>query len=51
MTHAVMSTEEEDEREEALAEVTDPNFLLIRGDADADGEEDDGAIVAGSLVV
>ncbi|TFK74984.1 RNA polymerase II-associated protein [Pluteus cervinus] len=51
MTHAVMSTEEEDEREEALAEVIDPNFLLIRGDADADGEEDDGAIIAGTLVV
>ena len=34
-----MSKEEEDEREEALAEVADPGFLLMRGDADADGEK------------
>jgi RNA polymerase II-associated factor 1 len=33
-----MSQEEEDEREEALAEVADPMFLMVRGDADADGE-------------
>lgn len=38
MTHAVMSKEEEDEREEALAEVADPMFLMVRGDADADGD-------------
>lgn len=39
-----MSAEEEAEREEALAEVADPMFLLARGDADADGdiEVDDG---------
>ncbi|KDR80632.1 hypothetical protein GALMADRAFT_240977 [Galerina marginata CBS 339.88] len=41
--HAPMSKEEEDEREEALAEVADPMFLLMRGDADADGEVDDTA--------
>lgn len=35
-----MSKEEEDEREEALAEVADPMFLMVRGDADADGEID-----------
>ncbi|KAF8967736.1 RNA polymerase II-associated protein [Flammula alnicola] len=41
--HAPMSKEEEDEREEALAEVVDPMYLLMRGDADADGELDDSA--------
>lgn len=40
MTHSEMSREEEEEREEALAEVVDPNFLLTRGDIDADGEFD-----------
>jgi RNA polymerase II-associated factor 1 len=38
MNHAPMSQEEEVEREEALAEVADPMFLLARGDADADGD-------------
>jgi RNA polymerase II-associated factor 1 len=40
-----MSKDEEEEREEALAEVADPMFLMLRGDADADGdiEVDDGA--------
>jgi len=38
VNHAPMSQEEEDEREEALAEVADPMFLMVRGDADADGE-------------
>ncbi len=33
-----MSREEEQEREEALAEVVDPLFPLSRADADADGE-------------
>ncbi|KAF9069785.1 RNA polymerase II-associated [Rhodocollybia butyracea] len=37
VTHVPMSQEEEDEREEALAEVMDPLFLM-RGEADADGE-------------
>ncbi|KAF9479588.1 RNA polymerase II-associated protein [Pholiota conissans] len=37
--HAPMSKEEEDEREEALAEVTDPMYLM----RDADGEVDDTA--------
>lgn len=41
MLHAPMSKEEEDEREEALAEVVDPMFLLNRADVDADGEVDD----------
>jgi len=43
--HAPMSKDEEEEREEALAEVADPMFLMHRGDADADGdiEVDDGA--------
>jgi len=43
--HAPMSKDEEEEREEALAEVADPMFLMLRGDADADGdlEVDDGA--------
>ena len=42
--HAPMSKDEEEEREEALAEVADPMFLMHRGDADADGdiEVDDG---------
>ncbi|KAK7056329.1 hypothetical protein VNI00_002882 [Paramarasmius palmivorus] len=37
VTHAPMSKEEEDERDEALAEVNDPLYLM-RADADADGE-------------
>lgn len=37
---ATMSQEEEEEREEALAEVTDPLYLIERVDADADGELD-----------
>ncbi|KAJ3510057.1 hypothetical protein NLJ89_g4888 [Agrocybe chaxingu] len=41
--HAPMSKEEEEEREEALAEVADPMFLLMRADADADGEIDETA--------
>ena len=36
-----MSKEEEDEREETLAEVMDPMYLLSRGEADAEGEIDD----------
>ncbi|KAM5537103.1 hypothetical protein V8D89_009249 [Ganoderma adspersum] len=45
LTHTPMSKEEEQEREEALAEVTDPLFPLARADADADadGEVDDAA--------
>lgn len=38
VTHVPMSKEEEDEREEALAEVMDPMYLLSRGDVDAEGE-------------
>ncbi|KNZ74604.1 RNA polymerase II-associated protein 1 like protein [Termitomyces sp. J132] len=38
LKHSEMSKEEEDEREEALAEVMDPMFLMVRGDADADGD-------------
>ena len=38
VTHAEMSKEEEDEREEALAEVADPMYLMARGDADAEGD-------------
>ncbi|KAJ3481906.1 hypothetical protein NLI96_g7349 [Meripilus lineatus] len=38
VTHVAMSKEEEDEREEALAEVMDPMYLLTRGDIDAEGE-------------
>lgn len=51
MHHAAMSREEEEEREEAVAEVADPMFLLARGDADADGdiEVDDGGLVSGGL--
>lgn len=37
-----MSHEEETEREEALAEVMDPMYLLNRGEVDAEGEIDDG---------
>ena len=45
LTHVPMSKEEEQESEEALAEVTDPLFPLARADADADadGELDDAA--------
>jgi RNA polymerase II-associated factor 1 len=38
VSHTIMSKEEEEEREEALAEVTDPLYLIGRVDADADGE-------------
>ena len=38
LLHQSMSKEEEEEREEALAEVVDPMFLMARGDADAEGE-------------
>lgn len=43
LTHEIMTKEEEQEREEALAEVVDPLYLLARADADADaeGEVDD----------
>ncbi|KAI0793721.1 RNA polymerase II-associated [Fomes fomentarius] len=43
LTHELMTKEEEQEREEALAEVVDPLYLLARADADADaeGEVDD----------
>ena len=43
LTHVPMSREEEQEREEALAEVVDPLYPLSRADADADaeGEVDD----------
>ncbi|KAF5383624.1 hypothetical protein D9615_003557 [Tricholomella constricta] len=48
VTHAEMSKEEEDEREEALAEVADPMFLMVRGDADAEGDiEVDGTVHGG----
>ncbi|KAI0729971.1 RNA polymerase II-associated [Fomitopsis betulina] len=42
ITHCPMSHEEETEREEALAEVMDPMYLLNRGEVDAEGEIDDG---------
>jgi RNA polymerase II-associated factor 1 len=39
MTHAPISEEEEAERQEYLAEVSDPDYLLkMRTDADAEGE-------------
>ncbi|KAG6821221.1 hypothetical protein H0H93_004043 [Arthromyces matolae] len=38
LKHSEMSKEEEEEREEGLAEVVDPMFLMARGDADAEGE-------------
>lgn len=41
VTHVPMSTEEEEERAEALAEVMDPMYLLNRADVDAEGEPDD----------
>ncbi|KAF5336720.1 hypothetical protein D9758_015083 [Tetrapyrgos nigripes] len=40
LTHTSMSKEEEDEREDALAEVMDPMYML-RGEVDADGEVDE----------
>lgn len=42
-----MKKEEEDERDEAMAEVMDPMFLMGRADADAEGEVDDGALING----
>jgi RNA polymerase II-associated factor 1 len=38
-----MSKEEEEERQDLLAEVVDPMYMFLRVDADADGEEDEGA--------
>ena len=38
LTHVPMSREEEQEREEALAEVVDPLYPLSRADADADAD-------------
>lgn len=40
ISHLPMSKEELDEREEQLAEVADPSYLLNRDDVDADGEID-----------
>lgn len=40
VSHVAMSLEEEEEREENLAEVLDPMFLMMGG-ADAEGEVDD----------
>jgi RNA polymerase II-associated factor 1 len=53
VSHSAMSKEEEDEREEALAEVVDPMFLMVRGDADADGEIEieEGGVVNGGVHV
>jgi RNA polymerase II-associated factor 1 len=47
VTHSLMSKEEREEREEALAEVIDPMFLMNR-DTDADGELDEGAMGVGA---
>jgi RNA polymerase II-associated factor 1 len=44
-----MSREEQDEREETLAEVNDPMYLMGRGDADADGELDEGGLNFGAV--
>jgi len=51
MRHASITKEEEEEREEALAEVADPTYLMVRGDADADGEieVDEAGMVNGGL--
>ena len=53
LLHQSMSKEEEEEREEALAEVVDPMFLMARGDADAEGEVemDDGGYANGVIDV
>ncbi|KAI0741362.1 RNA polymerase II-associated [Daedaleopsis nitida] len=44
LTHTPMSKEEEQEREEALAEVIDPLYAFSRADVDAEGEIDDTAV-------
>ncbi|KIJ59225.1 hypothetical protein HYDPIDRAFT_44133 [Hydnomerulius pinastri MD-312] len=44
ISHVAMSKDELDEREELLAEVADPAYLLNREDADADGEIDVDAV-------
>lgn len=38
LSHAAMSAEEAEEREEVRAEVSDPAFIMSGRDADADGE-------------
>jgi RNA polymerase II-associated factor 1 len=40
-----MSKEEEEEKQDLLAEVVDPMYMFLRADADADGEEDEGGDV------
>lgn len=40
ISHLPMSKEELEEREDLLAEVIDPAYLLSRDDVDADGEID-----------
>ena len=44
MTFVPFTREEVDEREEATAEVADPDYLQRRQDADADGEIDEGDV-------
>jgi len=48
ISHVPMDLEERTEREEALAEVLDPMYLLSRGDADAEGEVDE-AVTNGTV--
>ena len=43
LSHAPLSREEAEEREEALAEVMDPMFLFSRAEAEVEGDTD-GAI-------
>ncbi|KAF9454226.1 hypothetical protein P691DRAFT_717588 [Macrolepiota fuliginosa MF-IS2] len=53
MTHAPISEEEETERQDYLAEVSDPDYLLkMRTDADAEGEVEveDGMYMNGSVI-
>lgn len=40
-----MSKEDEEEKQDLLAEVIDPLYMFMRVDADADGEVDEGADV------
>lgn len=40
LSHASLSPEEAEEREEALAEVMDPMFLFSRAEGDGDGDGD-----------
>lgn len=51
MQHVKMDEEEENEREELLAEVTDSNYMFGKVDVDAEGEVDTDVVEQGQVDV